>query len=52
MKGICKYCGKPAAYKNVNHCKKCHSLYCKRNYQEMKKRVYNERRRNLSQIKK
>jgi len=38
MKGICKFCGESADYKNVNHCKKCHSKYCKENYQAIKVR--------------
>jgi hypothetical protein len=36
---ICKYCGEPAAYKNVNQCKKCHSLYGKENYKAQKERT-------------
>lgn len=36
---ICKYCGEPAVYKNVNQCKKCHSLYGKENYKAQKERT-------------
>jgi len=39
MQGVCKFCGEPADYKNVNHCKKHHSKYCKANYKTVKKRM-------------
>ena len=35
----CNFCSEPAAYKNVNHCKKCHSIYCKRDYKTKKERM-------------
>ena len=42
---VCKYCGEPAVYKNVNHCKKCHSIYGKENYKAMKERMGQWRKR-------
>lgn len=36
----CNICHKrPGIYERVRHCRKCHSEYCKANYERMKQRV-------------
>lgn len=46
MKKICNICLKrPSVYKKVNHCKICHSLYNKANYEAMKERMRRARER-------
>ena len=39
MKGVCRFCGKPADYKNVNHCRKCHSKYNRANNKAVRERM-------------